>query len=193
MFAPARLAGGSIVLVNRGFVPIDRKDPATRPEGTPRGSVDIVGVMRWPETRTRSRRLTIPRTMSGTCAIPMRSPHRKKWADCGAVLYRSGSRRCRRADCRSRASSKCICPTIICNMPLPGSASRLCASLGVYVGVALRAGLFGRYLSISCESGCSRVLCSRAAGAACRPPKIKRNQCVMSPPGARPRRSALSR
>ena len=30
VFAPAQLAGGSIVVVNRGFVPLDRKDPATR-------------------------------------------------------------------------------------------------------------------------------------------------------------------
>jgi surfeit locus 1 family protein len=51
VFAPAQLAGGSIVLVNRGFVPLDRKDPATRPGGATQGTVDIVGVMRWPETR----------------------------------------------------------------------------------------------------------------------------------------------
>ncbi len=51
VIAPAQLAGGSIVLINRGFVPLDRKDPATRAEGTPRGTVDIVGAMRWPETR----------------------------------------------------------------------------------------------------------------------------------------------
>jgi len=51
VFAPARLAGGSIVVVDRGFVPYDRKDPATRAQGAPLGSIDIVGVMRWPETR----------------------------------------------------------------------------------------------------------------------------------------------
>lgn len=51
VFSPARLAGGSIVLINRGFVPLDRKEASTRAEGTPRGSVDIVGYMRWPETR----------------------------------------------------------------------------------------------------------------------------------------------
>lgn len=49
VFAPAQLAGGSIVVVNRGFVPLDAKDAAARP--TPRGTVDIVGVMRWPEQR----------------------------------------------------------------------------------------------------------------------------------------------
>ena len=49
VFSPARLAGGSIVIINRGFVPLDRKDVASR--GAPHGSVDIVGIVRWPETR----------------------------------------------------------------------------------------------------------------------------------------------
>lgn len=51
VFAPARLTGGSIVIVNRGFVPLERKDAATRAEGTPPGIVDVVGVLRWPESR----------------------------------------------------------------------------------------------------------------------------------------------
>ena len=51
VFAPARLAGGSIVIINRGFVPLDRKDPASRADGAPHGSVDIVGIVRWPEAR----------------------------------------------------------------------------------------------------------------------------------------------
>lgn len=51
VFAPARLPGGGVVLVNRGFVPMDRKDPATRAEGAPQGKIDIVGAMRWPESR----------------------------------------------------------------------------------------------------------------------------------------------
>jgi surfeit locus 1 family protein len=51
VFAPARLAGGSVVVLNRGFVPPDRKDAATRKEGAPDGSVDIVGALRWPEQR----------------------------------------------------------------------------------------------------------------------------------------------
>lgn len=49
VFAPARLAGGSIVIVDRGYVPPDRKAPASRAQGTPHGSVDIVGIIRWPE------------------------------------------------------------------------------------------------------------------------------------------------
>lgn len=51
VFAPARLPGGSVVVINRGFVPLDRKDPATRMEGAPQGTIDLVGVMRWPEQR----------------------------------------------------------------------------------------------------------------------------------------------
>jgi surfeit locus 1 family protein len=51
VFAPVRLSGGSIVVVDRGFVPYDRKDPASRGQSVPLGSIDIVGVMRWPEAR----------------------------------------------------------------------------------------------------------------------------------------------
>jgi surfeit locus 1 family protein len=50
VFAPAQLAGGSIVLVNRGFVPMDRKELVTRTDGNVRGTVEIVGAMRWPES-----------------------------------------------------------------------------------------------------------------------------------------------
>jgi surfeit locus 1 family protein len=52
VFTPARLAGGRIVLVDRGFVPEDRRDPAHRVEGQVTGPVEIVGALRWPETRS---------------------------------------------------------------------------------------------------------------------------------------------
>jgi len=51
VFSPARLTGGSLVVVNRGFVPEGKQNPDTRREGQPSGVVDIVGVMRWPEQR----------------------------------------------------------------------------------------------------------------------------------------------
>ena len=51
VFAPARLADGVTVLVNRGFVPTDRQDAATRSQGLLAGPVDIVGYIRWPESR----------------------------------------------------------------------------------------------------------------------------------------------
>jgi surfeit locus 1 family protein len=47
VLAPARLAGGSIVIINRGFVPLEKK--AAAGGGVPHGLTDIVGVMRWPE------------------------------------------------------------------------------------------------------------------------------------------------
>jgi surfeit locus 1 family protein len=51
VFTPARLPGGDVVVVNRGFVPEGRQDPKTRPDGQVRGTVDIVGAVRWPEPR----------------------------------------------------------------------------------------------------------------------------------------------
>jgi surfeit locus 1 family protein len=51
IFSPARLSGGSLVVVNRGFVPEGRQDARTRPDGEPEGVVDIVGVLRWSEPR----------------------------------------------------------------------------------------------------------------------------------------------
>jgi len=51
VFAPAKLADGAVLLVNRGFVPANRKDVASRAAGTPSGPVEIVGYLRWPEAR----------------------------------------------------------------------------------------------------------------------------------------------
>lgn len=51
VFAPAELATGGIVVVNRGFVPEGRQDPARRAVATAAGRADFVGVMRWPESR----------------------------------------------------------------------------------------------------------------------------------------------
>jgi surfeit locus 1 family protein len=48
VFTPARFSGG-IVMVNRGFVPEGRQDPASLHAGELAGRLDIVGVMRWPE------------------------------------------------------------------------------------------------------------------------------------------------
>jgi surfeit locus 1 family protein len=50
VFAPARLAGGGLIVVDRGFVPEGRQDKATRAAGElGDATVDMVGVMRWPE------------------------------------------------------------------------------------------------------------------------------------------------
>lgn len=51
VLTPLRLADGGVVIVNRGFVPENRIDPATRPAGQLAGSVTITGLMREPEPR----------------------------------------------------------------------------------------------------------------------------------------------
>jgi len=51
VFTPARLSDGSRVMVNRGFVPDDRKAPGTRQQGQTAGEVAIVGALRWPQER----------------------------------------------------------------------------------------------------------------------------------------------
>lgn len=51
VFSPARLTDGSIVIINRGFVPEGKQDPKVRAEGNPAAAVEMVGAMRWPEQR----------------------------------------------------------------------------------------------------------------------------------------------
>jgi surfeit locus 1 family protein len=46
---PLRLADGSVVFVNRGYVPQDLVDPARRQAGQPAGEVAILGLVRRPE------------------------------------------------------------------------------------------------------------------------------------------------
>ena len=49
VLTPLELVSGASVVVNRGFVPLDRKDPATRREGQVSGPVSITGLLRMPE------------------------------------------------------------------------------------------------------------------------------------------------
>lgn len=49
VMTPLQRADGSVVVVNRGFVPLERKDPATRSEGQVAGEVTFDGLMRRPE------------------------------------------------------------------------------------------------------------------------------------------------
>lgn len=51
VFTPTQVSGKA-VLVNRGFVPENRRDPASRPEGQV-PAMDVIGVLRWPEPRGR--------------------------------------------------------------------------------------------------------------------------------------------
>ena len=51
LLTPLRLADGATVLVNRGFVPTELRDPASRPESQPHGEVTVTGLVRAPEAR----------------------------------------------------------------------------------------------------------------------------------------------
>jgi surfeit locus 1 family protein len=51
VFTPARLADGSLVVVNRGFVPKDLWNSTIGPAGQISGIVEITGVMRWADAR----------------------------------------------------------------------------------------------------------------------------------------------
>ncbi|MEH3110373.1 MAG: SURF1 family protein [Agrobacterium cavarae] len=50
VLTPLQRDDGSLVIVNRGFVPSDKRDPSTRLEGELPTRAEIVGLMRAPET-----------------------------------------------------------------------------------------------------------------------------------------------
>ncbi len=52
VMTPFETADGWFVYVNRGFVPSDKADPATRPEGQIEGETAIVGLLREPARRS---------------------------------------------------------------------------------------------------------------------------------------------
>jgi len=49
VFAPAQLADGSVVVVNRGFVDNPNPDASLKPLGLSDAAIDLVGALRWPE------------------------------------------------------------------------------------------------------------------------------------------------
>lgn len=51
VLTPLRLAGGETIIVNRGFVPQDLRNPAGRQAGQVTGEVSVTGLMRPPEPR----------------------------------------------------------------------------------------------------------------------------------------------
>lgn len=48
VLTPFEVAGGGTVIVNRGFVPSDRRDPATRRDGQVQGPTTVTGIARYP-------------------------------------------------------------------------------------------------------------------------------------------------
>ncbi|EJZ19270.1 SURF1 family protein (plasmid) [Rhizobium sp. Pop5] len=51
VMTPLTIAGGTSILINRGFVPTERRDPASRREGELSGPIEITGLMRMTEPK----------------------------------------------------------------------------------------------------------------------------------------------
>ncbi|WP_443748356.1 SURF1 family protein [Asticcacaulis solisilvae] len=51
VMTPLKRDDGTIVFINRGFVPIDKQDPKTRAAGDTDAEVTVTGLLRIPETR----------------------------------------------------------------------------------------------------------------------------------------------
>ena len=60
VLTPFRLEEGGTVLVNRGFVPPERRSPAARAAGQVEGPVTLVGLLRAPEPGGRFLRANVP-------------------------------------------------------------------------------------------------------------------------------------
>jgi surfeit locus 1 family protein len=52
LFTPLRLSEGGVVMINRGFVPENLRDPASRRANMPEGEVTVTGLVRAPEPKT---------------------------------------------------------------------------------------------------------------------------------------------
>jgi surfeit locus 1 family protein len=51
VLTPLQEAGGRIIFVNRGFIPLELKDPAKREAGEPSGTTHITGLLRVPPAK----------------------------------------------------------------------------------------------------------------------------------------------
>ncbi len=123
VFTPARLTDGSLVMVNRGFVPEDRKDPESRAEGQVSGPVEIVGALRWPDTRhwftpndDAAHNLWFNRDPQAIAAAKGLGAVAPFFVEMEAPVPPGGL--------PSPARSWSTCRTTTCNMPSPGTGSR---------------------------------------------------------------------
>lgn len=51
VLTPLARSDGTMILINRGFVPSDRREASTRQEGNPQGEVEITGLLRMTEPK----------------------------------------------------------------------------------------------------------------------------------------------
>jgi surfeit locus 1 family protein len=65
VMTPLELSSGGLVIVNRGFVPLDRRNPESRTAGQVSGQTTVTGLLRMPE--------------QGTLFSPKNEPVRNAW------------------------------------------------------------------------------------------------------------------
>ena len=156
VFTPARLTDGSLVMVNRGFVPEDRKEPKSRAAGQVSGPVEIVGALRWPDARhwftpndDPAHNLWFSRDPQAIAAAKGLGAVAPFFVEMEAPVPPGGL--------PSPARSWSTCRTTTCNTPSPGTGSRprwLGCSLVVRPSAPRRRGI-GRKrqpLRVPCEA-----------------------------------------
>ncbi|NLS20983.1 SURF1 family protein [Rhizobium sp. P40RR-XXII] len=60
VLTPLKLADGTIVVINRGFVPTEKRNPGTRPEGQIGGETTVTGLLRISEPKGTMLRSNMP-------------------------------------------------------------------------------------------------------------------------------------
>ncbi|WP_426410209.1 SURF1 family protein [Bradyrhizobium ganzhouense] len=60
VLTPLQRADGTTILINRGFVPSERRDPSTRKAGNPDGQVEVTGLLRITEPKGGFLRDNVP-------------------------------------------------------------------------------------------------------------------------------------
>lgn len=60
VLTPLQRADGTLVLINRGFVPSERRDPSTRQAGNPDGQIEVTGLLRITEPKGGFLRDNVP-------------------------------------------------------------------------------------------------------------------------------------
>ena len=103
VLTPAQLAGGAIVIVNRGFVPLERKDPATPREGAAEGRSASSASCAGRSTRSLFTPANEPARNAWYRRDPAAIATHLGLARRGAVHDRRGTPRPFRAACRSAA------------------------------------------------------------------------------------------
>ena len=132
VLTPLRTTDGNIVLVNRGFVPPERREPATRREADTTGAVTITGLLR--TTEPKGRVSQDKRSIGQPLVFARRCGHRR----CArpragrAVLHR-----CRRHPQSRRLSDRRPDRHHVREQPLDLCADMVCA--GFHAGECLSA------------------------------------------------------